>query len=239
MRDIDINVMTVSRPENYLMHTLNSLNPDWDPNHIFHKANLVYGSPERSYLDRYEGTYEIIGFPQEEWDFIQDKDLRQRASWNYWRCLTQGIKHNNGVIVFEDDVKFAKGWRKRLEKTIDQIERLYAQDYVLSMYACYPFSGYRHGLLYENYSIPGFYGTQGMYFTEKTRLGYGEYIKQYGVDSYHTPYDLLLKEYLNKNHIKLFATTPSIVQHMGANTTGLGHFHQATYYLEELPEANE
>lgn len=238
MRNIDISIMTISRPENYLRDTLNSLNLE-NSKDGFISVNLVVGSTQLEYLEEWRDKHTIVDFKEEEWDYIKEKDIRHRLSWNYQRCLSLNIKNNQGVLIFEDDVKFARGWKKRLEKTLNAIEVSHGDNYVLALYAAYSFFKYRTGGLFENYNIPGFYGLQGMYYPERHRKGWSEYLMDFGVRSYHTPADLLLKEYLSKNSVSLLATTPSLVQHMGRNTTGVGSWHQAPAFMDVLPEDNE
>ena len=190
-----------------------------------------------SYLDPYRKLqqYTIVGFAEEEWRHIGDKSVWHKASWNYWRCLSCNIIHNSGVAIFEDDIRVSRGWRQRLEETIKAIESRFEQNYVLALYSPSRREGYKEGLLFENYEIQYFFGTQGMYFPEKTRVEYANYIHKFGVKSYRIPYDCLLKEYLASKDIRLVSTTPSLVQHIGVKTTGLGgNFHQAPSFLDSL-----
>jgi hypothetical protein len=230
MRAIDIAISTVWRPEAYLEGTLESLGSGV-------RLRLVAGTPVDSHLVAYHGNdnYEIVDAPQDEWDTIRDKAIWHRASWNYWRCLVCSSSHANGVILFEDDIKVAVHWRERLERTIEAIETSYGQDYVLAMYSPYSCDGYKRGLLFEHYRARGFFGTQGMYYPEKIRVNFASYLYSHGVLAYKKPYDWLLRDYVSDAGIQLLSTTPSLVQHTGISTTGLGGiFHQAPSFLDEV-----
>ncbi|HEV2645637.1 MAG TPA: hypothetical protein VGU46_04660 [Acidobacteriaceae bacterium] len=235
MREIDISISTIARPENYLDITLRSLGSDIP-------VNLIVGSTSMSYLDIYRRSkqHTIVYATEFDWANVHNMPIRQRASWNYWRCLTSNIKHNNGAIIFEDDINAAKGWRTRLDKTIESIENIYGMDYVLALYSHCARDSYKQGLFFENYIVRDFFGTPGMYFTEKTRIGYADYIRKFGVETCRRPYDLLIKHYLVENDIRLFATTPSLVQHIGISSTGLSEiFYQAPSFLEDVTSLPE
>ena len=73
-----------------------------------------------------------------------------------------------------------------------------------------------------------------MYYPEAIRRHFTEFIRSNGVDCYRVPYDLLLKEYLATEHIPLFATIPSLVEHIGTVSTGLGVFHKAGQFREVI-----
>jgi hypothetical protein len=230
-RLVDCAMMTLDREGQYIHQTLISMAPNY-------RITLFPGSPSSAYLDCYRKNrwLQIVPTTAEDWELLEPMGPNQRASWNYWRCLTQGNQYSNGLLLFEDDVQFAQGWRGRLFRTLPAIEATYGPDFVLALYACYPFvrEGYEAGALYSPYPAVAFYGTQGMYFTETTRQQFADYLKKHGVDTYRLPHDILLKEFLDKTGFPLFATTPCLIQHIGRTTTGLGSFHQTDGFIEAI-----
>lgn len=230
-RGAPIVIMTVARDQPYIYETLASLGPDCP-------VRLVVGSPDADYLDRYRSRphVTIVEAAPQEWEAIQGAGLHQRASWNYWRCLTRGGPAQGGLLIFEDDVRFARRWRTRLRQTVRALEAAHGQDFVLALYAPHDFvrDAYHRGQLFAEYPVPWFYGTQGMYFPAGVRAAFAAYLKRNGVDAFRVPYDLLLKDFLTERRVPLFATVPSLVQHTGVQTTGLGSFHQAAGFVEEV-----
>lgn len=221
---IDFAVMTVSRPQDYVRRLLEALAPSI-------RVQLIIGSPDVAYLGELETNrfIEVVAPSQQEWGQINDREIHHRASWNYWRCLTLGAKSRirRGLLVFEDDVLPAHGWERHFHETADQIEAEYGDRWLLSLYASHRFSCEGSNAYYTNYPTHVFCCTQAMYFPDKIRAGFARFLKKYGVDSFHAPYDLLLRAYLIVEEVPVFVTTPSLVQHIGEVSTGLGPFHQS------------
>jgi hypothetical protein len=211
--------MTVDRPKNYIHKVISHL-PKNSP------IRLIVGSPSYDYLARYRGDrrIEIIGVDLTEWNKIKDFPTAHRASWNYWRCFSYGARPEarKGLLILEDDVIPARGWEQRLEQTIEQIERQYGEEYVLSLYTAYtevPKAAVE-GNYYTRYPVQSFFGNQAMYYPEPFRGAYAEYLKSEGAESYRTNCDFLLAIYLRQTGIPLFVTTPCLFQHIGAVGTG-------------------
>jgi hypothetical protein len=75
-----------------------------------------------------------------------------------------------------------------------------------------------------------------MYYPEEVRAGFAEYLKRHGVDSMRLPYDLLLRNYLWKESIRLLAAIPCLFQHVGEVGTGLGNFHKPAQFLGDVTD---
>jgi hypothetical protein len=73
-----------------------------------------------------------------------------------------------------------------------------------------------------------------MYYPETVRAGFADYLKCHGVDSMRLPYDVLLRNYLWKERIRLVATFPCLFQHIGEISTGLGNFHKTRQFLSDV-----
>ena len=233
VRAIDLAVTTVCRPKIYIHELLSRLCAGTE-------LRIVVGSPETGYLEcrRSDLSIEVVRASPDDWDRFRDGPLQQRASWNYWRTLMHGVvdPRRLGLLVFEDDVVTAAGWRDRLEAAIDQIESKYGRDYVLSLYHTHLLTRDYAEAFYSIYPLQGFFGTQAIFYPEQVRIGFARYLKRNGVDSNRLPYDLLLKEFLAEQKIRLFATAPCLVQHIGTISTGLGFVHQARQF-EEPPNS--
>lgn len=235
--NLDVVVCTIWRESNYLAETLHSLSLE-HPLCADHPVSLVLGSPLSAYVDPYRQVagVSIVDMGPSTWSWIENLALRHRATWNYYRCLTQPVGGSLGTLVIEDDIRFARGWRSRLTVTLAALEAVPVEDFVLSLYcpADFPLEAYFQGQLYAEYPLNGFYGTQAVYYTAKTRQGFAAYLKKHGVVSNHAPYDILLRHYLFEAGLPLFATAPSLVQHMGKQSTGLGGWYEAPSFQEDV-----
>jgi hypothetical protein len=223
---IDVAIMTVSRPTPYIYKLIDSLGAQFP-------LRLVVGSRDIGYLKRYRSSpfIKIVRPGITEWWRFKKRIVHHRASWNYWRTLTLGFKDpdRKGLLVLEDDVVPCQGWEKRFHETVRQIEARHDGLYALALFdSIIPARPKNDGGYYVPYLANIFYGTQAMYYPDAVRAGFADYLKQRGVDSYRTPYDLLFKEYARKEGVMLFSSVPSLFQHVGETSTGLGRFHQAS-----------
>ena len=229
---IDFAVTTVPRAVDYIHQLIARLRTDLP-------LRLVVGAPDSQYLERYRGHrfIQIIETSSEEWQQIRDCAIHQRAAWNYLRSLTLATSHpsRQGIVIFEDDVVLAGGWEDRLYNIIHQIEFKQKRPYVLTLYSARPLEEPQPGMHFAPYPSKNFFGSQAIYFPEVVREGFAEYLKAHAVDSYRAPYDLLLGEYAANENIPIFASVPSLVQHIGEVSTGVAGFpHQATHFKFEL-----
>lgn len=231
---INLVLSTVWREENYLATTLDSLSSEY-PIRSDQPVSLVAGSPQIAHLTPYRSKpgVTIIEMGPNVWSWIKNNNLRHRATWNYHRCLTQCVGGERGTLILEDDVKFACGWRFRLDITLAALESRYGSRFVLTIYDPHNYAP-RESRLYAEYPRKSFFGTQGVYYPANVRQKFAKYLKVTGVVSNKNHYDYLLRDYLIQEDIPLFATAPSLIQHMGKNTTGLGVWHQAPGFVEDV-----
>lgn len=234
LENINLTVSTVWRKDNYLDVTLSDLFIEYPPCHD-QTITLVVGSPQTEHLACYRSRtgITIIEMGSHAWSWIKDTDVRNRATWNYYRCLTQCDTGTRGSLIIEDDVKFARGWRQRLDTTLAALEAKFGSEFVLTIYDGYGWYP-KESCWYAEYPLPPFAGTQGVYYPARVREGYAKYLRRHGVIANRDHYDYLLRDYLFQEKLPLFATVPSLVQHLGKNTTGVGSWHEAPYFLEDV-----
>src|SRR5215469_12403185 len=205
---ISIAITTVSRQKNYIYKLISKLRNDLP-------MRLVVGSPNYDYLNRYrrDSHVEVIGIDQNDWSQIKSFPVKQRACWNYWRCLTNGInrRRGKGLLVFEDDVIPMLDWKARLGKAIEEIEVDYGDEYILALYTSLTelAKPADRDSYFARYPAWSFMGTQGMYFPDSIRAAFAEHLRR---ESFRTHYDTLLSEYARHNGINLFVTTPCLVE---------------------------
>ncbi len=235
--DFDVVVCTIWREGNYLEQTLSNLTVE-RPLRADLPVSLVLGSPLSGYVDQYRQVsgVSVVDMGPSTGAWIERLPLRHRATWNYYRCLTQPASTARGTLVIEDDVRFAQGWLARLAVTLAALEASSVEDFVLSLYcpSDFPLAGYFRGELSVEYPLGWFYGTQAVYYTAKTRQGFGAYLKKHGVVANREPYDVLLWQYLSEAGLPLLATAPSLVQHRGKQSTGLGGWHEPPCFFEDV-----
>ncbi len=234
---INLVISTVWREEDYIADTLASLSVE-RPISTEQPVCLCVGSPVTKHIDRYrlQPGISIIEMGPNTWSWIKNNRLSHRAAWNHYRCLTQPAAGARGTLVLEDDVRFARGWYARFNATLTELEKHYGSDFVLALYAPWFFAveGYRCGRLYVEYPPEKFYGIQGVYYTTKTCQGFAKYLKVHGVAAHKNIHDLLLGDYMRLSGLPLFATAPSLIQHMGRQSSITGPWHDAPGFIEDL-----
>lgn len=240
LEKINLVISTVWREENYLDATLKSLTSEY-PTLSDPPVCLVVGSPVTAHLDRYrmQPGMSVVEMGPNTWSFIKNNHVVHRAAWNYYRCLTQPVSGIRGTLVLEDDIRFARGWRKRLNAALVELEERHTSDFVLSLYAR-QFSvqeAYQSGRLYVEFPFGQFIGTQGIYYPTKIREGFAKYLKAHGVVANSYIYDFLLREYLMQSGIPLFATAPCLIQHIGKISAIQFPWHEAPNFVEDVTES--
>lgn len=233
---INLVITTVWREENYLDATLDSLSSEY-PICSSQPLSLVTGSPQNEHLECHRSSpgIVVVEMGPSAWSWIENNDVRHRATWNYYRCLSLYNAGTRGSLILEDDVKFAHGWRRRMELTLGALENRFGSGFVLTIYDPWDCT-LGEMKLYTEYPREHFTGTQGVYYPSKIRQGFAKYLRRRGVISNSDHYDYLLRDYLIQENIPLFTTSPSLIQHMGRNTTGLGIWHEAPGYIEDVTE---
>lgn len=236
LENINLAMTTVWREENYLDATLSSLFVEYPSCHD-QPVSLVIGSPHTEHLAGYRSLpgITVIEMGSHAWSWIENTDVRNRATWNYYRCLTQCDLGTRGSLIIEDDVKFARGWRHRLDMALAALEDRFGSEFALTIYDPYGWHP-KESCLYAVYPLQPFAGTQGVYYPARVRQGYAKYLRRHGVVANRDHYDYLLRDYLLQEDLPLFATVPSLIQHVGRTTTGVGSWHEAPRFLEDVTQ---
>jgi len=200
-------ICTSPRPENYIYRAISSMR-EQIALHFFVSGNNA------SYLDRYKGNpnVTITTVP------TNSEKILFKQFTNYTCCLNGGyIEGEKGIFVIEDDIKFAKGWKLRLDGIISELELKYGDKFAISLFTALPIC--KDNELPSSYYLPlvevdKFIGTQGMYYPDFVRRGILKHFERYNELNVKN-YDAIVKDYLVENRIPLFITIPCLVNHTG------------------------
>ena len=222
---MNLNIITVARKGEYLHKTLETLEcSDWKYSNI--PIGLLMGSEDEGYVERYRSDSRITIVP-----WVGEKpQIHVAFVLNYIRAL----QHNTlgtGLCVFEDDIAFTKNWLARTLFAIQEMEcKSNLSHYILSLYTARDLSGssFNRGKWYRSYLANWFFGTQGCYFPKIVQEELAMYLED---NQDRKPGDLLLSEWCY-HHQNLYNTSGSIVDHMGAISTGLGGHHHPWNLLD-------
>lgn len=228
--DISLSTIDRSSTNEYFHTTLESLKSN---SSAAHTVNLVVGNPDVEYLKMLESdsSYNIVSITEEEWALVKAKGKCNKFNLNFYRCLTQQVtKGEVGRLYLEDDVVFRKNWDVTIEEIVTGLKQEYPE-FALSIYTPYNLS--HHSVEIVRFD-KGFYGTQGVFFTNGVTAAFAEKIMNEGILSYRHMADILLQEFCVEKDIPLFVLKNSLVQHIGEESSIHGNkFHKSVSFDKE------
>lgn len=237
LNGINLVISTIWREEDYLHSTLGSLLPEY-PYADDAPVSLVVGSPVTTHLRCYHShpKINIIDMGPNTWSWIKNKIPMLRGTWNYYRCLTYPPAGARGTLILEDDLRFTRGWRARLESTLSVLEKQNGSDFLLSLYMASDITPvvFQPSQLYVGYPSAEFFGTQAIYYPAKIRTDFARYLKAHGVVANESFYDILLRGYLLQSGTPLFSTNPCLVQHTGKKSVSQTGWHISSSFVEDV-----
>jgi putative nucleotidyltransferase-like protein len=197
-----INMTTFAgRKKQYIDQTLESLFQS-DGRDL--PLNLIVGSSDTSYIERYRKVANVVAWDQEaQWQAREGRPYHN-FNLNVIRALEYG--DDDYCLCCEDDISFDKHWFSRLMLTIAEIDR---KEYVLNLgQRCDQPSGKR----YATHADPYLCGSQAIFYPSKlVRNAVTEYLTRNirgGIC------DALIGTYAKK-YAALYNTTPVLVGHIG------------------------
>lgn len=234
--------VTTNRQPTYLHQSLASFfaSSTWDGDPP--AVEVVVDATEAGFLDAYRqhSRINVRTLSPDEAEWMRGRSPHQRCCYNHWRAMQAGLDSGLGVCVFEDDVIFREEFGAKLLEVIQQIElwrhvERPAHRYALAAYTPYDFDrpDLEPNRLYCPYDN-GFYGLQAMYYSRELLPGLADYLWDKAIAGPGGCADLLVRDYCREG-ASLFAARCSLVQHIGAVTTGLGNFHTAPNFDRPWP----
>ena len=162
----------------------------------------------------------------------QDLVVGRRASLNYVRALETGLTQSGtrGFCLCEDDVVFRARFVDCLLEALNEMAGLDRSRFALSLYCALGLEQYqrlRRGRVIYRYPGYAFWGCQAIFFTKNLAGDVASHIKRRSlVPKRRIPHDLAIGDG-DRRWRALYAVEPSLVQHIGRRTTGLGLFHES------------
>ncbi len=204
-------IISSNRPTNYIHRIFNSIGEDI-------KIHLFIGSENSDYVDKY------ISWPNVSMTKVvcESSDVLLNQFLNYQNALTNGyVENDEGILIFEDDIKFAKGWLARFHQSVSNLKSQCSNNFALTLFTSTTVCKNsempaNHYTLFPD--LNAFWGTQGMYYPNSVR----EKILKYFSTVSHSNiinYDILVRQALIKENIPLYVCIPCLIDHVGFNST--------------------
>ncbi len=218
--------LTVAREPEYIHATLQSFLESDPAAALLLPVTLAVGGTDAAYVAPYEemGLARVRPMTPSEAEEMntrpvpEGKRVHTRFNTNYHRALTVDVDPRNGLLVFEDDISYTRDWFRKFLELVARNAALQGDGFLFSFY-----SPHALGDSPEVGAIPTemFYGTQGVYFPPAMRYDCALHLLWRGVNEYHNPADLILRNFCWANQKPILLSRNSLVQHEGMRTTGL------------------
>ena len=229
MSKFDITISTINRSDNkYFYQTVESFKENTSQSY---STNFIVGNLDNTHLTELDSNYNIVSMSEEEWGLIKDQGKCNKFNMNFYRCLT--LNNNLEIsdrLYLEDDIVFKKDWDIQLNDIVPELKQI-SPEFALSIYTPYDLSNHPGQVVRFD---RGFYGTQGVYFTNGILESFAKKVINEGVSTYRHMADILLQEYCVENNIPLYVLKESLVQHIGEESSIHNNtFHKAISFKKE------
>lgn len=238
---IGYGIVTVNRPGNFIYQTIRSLEAS---GFFLHPENLplrlYVGTTDAAYLARYAANpnFAIVPIPKSQMDLFKFDEITRGARCSlghYWAMLNLlEIPGVEGAAVFEDDVRFARGWQTRLYRAVRDVPKKAGQDWIMSLYLS-DFEVRHHrkiGNLWFEVQKEKFFGSQAIYYPRPVLEDFLPILRETILLGKQAT-DMAVANYTRsvRPGTKLLTITPCLVQHIGNISVGCNphaiNFHQA------------
>lgn len=242
---LSIGIVTVDRPGGYIHDTMKSLRAsgffdEWDRPTL----HLFSGQPEARFLSEYESWPKtIVHFPSRDelsLSHYETMHEKNKCGYGHWRAMSQMADWPaDGVLILEDDVQFARGWWPFIQKHLDEISSITRGTFVCQLYRLVKdvqaqYKVGRRWFWIENWTC---FGTQANVYSRALLKDLSDLVWKDVVTEYECPIDAAVIKYTRQNAVKTYALAPSVVQHVGRQSTGqTPYFHEADFFRDDVTE---
>jgi hypothetical protein len=212
-----IHMLTVDRAQfgcpNYIHTTLKSWRERVSP--VI--PTLFAGNNDEDYLNR-----EVhVTFDDENLD-LDGKPTRYKAGWNFFLSLCY-VREGDDALMLQDDILFAVRFHDKLKQCLEAIP---VDEFVLTLYCPIPLGKFP----VQQLPPSTFYGSQAVFLPKTIVARLRAFVRKRFDDwDPDTPEndvidDMMIQAFCDANNIPIFASNPSLVQHIGIGSTGLNPF---------------
>jgi hypothetical protein len=248
-------VVTVPRLEGYIHQTIRSFEETgyFDCPEV-HPLRLVVGALDASHLAPYRDRpdhFVIDELNHEDASRIgfQLLGVKPRCAFGHYRAM-KGLlaleESWEAALICEDDIRFAKGWRKYLDRIVEEVKERFGNRWMVTMYRldhCLQTgvsTQYRQG--HKWLRLPAeeqFWGAQAILYSREALAVFPDCLLKNCIRKFVQPNDITIGQFAALHGIPIIATAPSLVQHIGGKTTGQSEwFHQAECFMESVEEGD-
>ena len=231
-----LTIMTTGRDPSYIHQTLASvLASDWN-GAITVSADPTGTEPVRQLL--HHQRVRLSEWSTEDWLKVKDSRVHRRAGAHYCKCLDMLAKNPAGGVVLEDDVVVRDDLQAALGTMVVDAWKQYPDGiFAIAIYSTY---GANPGDAMEEMAPGMFFGTQGMYWSRRAAERILPYLREHAVERDESVYDILIARHARgADGVALLKPAESLVQHVGAETTGMGSFHRSRTFMANEKSGND
>lgn len=196
--------VTAPRLPAYMHQTLASmLLADADASSL--RVKLILDADNDEFVEQYKhnGRVEVA----RNLEAIRSVPTMQRVTLGFRRALLE-THPDEELLIAEDDIVFRDGWLRSLRAAAAESRKRSGDRFLLSGYAAYEFSSRPIAA----YPAPTYYGNQLLYVPTSVRAPLAAYMAEHVNEENG---DMLVKRYAHESGTPIWATVPSLVQHVG------------------------
>lgn len=212
---------TIVREPEYFFRTMTSFLAA-DRKVIDHLPLHIYlGNPLTVHTNYivHHSLFKIYDITWDEWQIVYDGSTIQRFNFNMSRLLKlESMQNTCGLILFEDDIKFVDNWFTIFKDLLVAYPML-AQSFV----QLYHMHDGEEPFLKIPYDKA--IGSQCIFIPHKLLAPVSEIVYKEGVltpTKERCVADIILIDYCEQQNIPIYGINPTLVQHEGLHSTGLG-----------------
>ncbi len=232
-----IAVVTAPRMEDYLATTLESIASTG-----VSKVTVFSGSPDYPQLLHRESAEVCVKLfdPDEpysaRWTIL---GVKARCAFAHRRALHLMCESDPAwqeLLILEDDVRLSQGWYSYVLPILKQLRNQHGDRWLLTLYRIQEGTrqAYLDGGRYFRIAPP-FWGTQGVIYPRTLAREIVRILDERCLQQFILPVDDTIGQYCADQGVSMYATAPSLVQHVGRLTTGQSlEFHVASFFLESV-----
>ena len=220
--NLQITICTTDRNPNFVYEQLASIGFGDKKIYDLPLVQLVVCGYKTQYLDnlKHLKNLKIIELEEGEYERLKNWNPRQKASYNYWRCLYLGRELDFPQLVVEDDVIFSSSWYNKVEDAYNVAAHEYGNEFILRLWSFVRMENttriYRLPLLKN-------YGTQAVLWTVGVRRRFQEYLLSVVWNGSNKTYDMIMLDFASWNNIPVLTLSQEIkiFKNVGLNNSSL------------------
>jgi len=228
--DLEVAITTCAREPAYVTQMLESYFSADARVGVWGPPRLVVDGLDTTFLGPWENDARVMVDAHES----VSPHVHHRICLNTTRAIGGGVQ-TLPLLLCQDDIVFSRNWVGRFKETVTALERSSEREKACSILTLWV-AGQTFGSRFWKYNPKAFHGNLCLYISAECRPKLAAYMEEHS-RVYEAPDDVLVKTFACTGHAAIFASNPSLCQHIGMVSTNepSGRLVRAKSFREVLP----